>query len=154
MIAAILWALAFRRDSASTSTTGAAGNSVAVFDSNSNKLVADIAVGATPTRMVVGEDAYWVTNADDHSVLEDRPFDEGRGRHDRRGQQPERHYNRCGRGLGDQQPGWNRLANRSRHQRRGADERRRQLPGRNRLRGRLDLGSERRRRDDNENRRA
>ena len=68
VIAAILSALAFGRDSGSTSTTGVAGNSVAVFDSRSNKLVADIAVGATPTRMVVGEGAYWVTNADDHSV--------------------------------------------------------------------------------------
>jgi len=67
-IAAIVSVLAFARDSASTSSTGAAGNSVAVFDSSTSKLVADIAVGATPTRLVVGEGAYWVTNADDHSV--------------------------------------------------------------------------------------
>lgn len=59
--------LIFGDDSASTSIT-AAGNSVAIVDPTSNELVADIPVGATPTRIVVGEGAYWVTNADDHSV--------------------------------------------------------------------------------------
>ena len=51
-MAATLSVLALGRDSASSSTP--AGNSVAVFDSSSNKFVADIVVGATPTRMVVG----------------------------------------------------------------------------------------------------
>ena len=29
-------------------------------------LVADVPVGATPTAIAQGDDAYWVTNADDH----------------------------------------------------------------------------------------
>src|SRR5262245_9610931 len=66
--AAAVSVLAFGNDTASTSIAAAAGNSVAVVDSSSNKLVADIPVGATPTRILVGEGAYWVTNADDHSV--------------------------------------------------------------------------------------
>jgi YVTN family beta-propeller protein len=67
-IAVTLSVFAFGDDSASTPITGAAGNSVGIVDATSNELVADIPVGATPTRVVVGEGAYWVTNADDHSV--------------------------------------------------------------------------------------
>ena len=50
------------------SIAAAAGNSVGVIDPESNELVADVAVGATPTRLVVADGAYWVTNADDHTV--------------------------------------------------------------------------------------
>jgi YVTN family beta-propeller protein len=60
--------LALGNDSADTAITRASGNSVGVVDTSSNELVADIPVGATPTRIAVGEGAYWVTNADDHTV--------------------------------------------------------------------------------------
>ena len=46
----------------------AAGDSLAVVDARSGRLVADTGVGATPTAVAAGEGAYWVTNADGHSV--------------------------------------------------------------------------------------
>jgi YVTN family beta-propeller protein len=50
------------------SIEAAAGNSVGFVDLASNRLVADVGVGTTPTHLAVGEGAVWVTNADDHSV--------------------------------------------------------------------------------------
>ncbi len=50
------------------SIEAAAGNSVGFVDPEKNELVADVGVGATPTRLAVAEGAYWVTNADDHTV--------------------------------------------------------------------------------------
>ena len=46
----------------------AAGDSLAVVDARSGRLVAATAVGATPTAVAAGEGAYWVTNADRHTV--------------------------------------------------------------------------------------
>ena len=46
----------------------AADDSLAVVDARSGRLVADTAVGATPTAVAVGEGAYWVTNAEGHTV--------------------------------------------------------------------------------------
>jgi len=46
------------------SIEAAAGNSVGFVDPDSNRLVADVAVGTTPTHVAVGEGAVWVTNAD------------------------------------------------------------------------------------------
>ena len=46
----------------------AAGNSVGFVDPDSNRLVWDVAVGATPTQIAVGEGAIWVTNAAGDSV--------------------------------------------------------------------------------------
>ena len=45
-----------------------AGDSLAVVDARSGRLVAATAVGATPTAVAAGEGAYWVTNADRHTV--------------------------------------------------------------------------------------
>jgi YVTN family beta-propeller protein len=46
----------------------AADDSLGVFDARSGRLVAHIGVGATPTAVAAGEGAYWVTNADGHTV--------------------------------------------------------------------------------------
>lgn len=46
----------------------AESNSLAIFDPQSGRLVADPSVGATPTQVAYGEGAYWVTNADGDSV--------------------------------------------------------------------------------------
>jgi YVTN family beta-propeller protein len=46
----------------------AADDSLGVVDARSGRLVADTAVGATPTAVAVGEGAYWVTNAEGHTV--------------------------------------------------------------------------------------
>ena len=46
----------------------AAGDSLGVVDARSGRLVAATAVGATPTAVAAGEGAYWVTNADRHTV--------------------------------------------------------------------------------------
>jgi YVTN family beta-propeller protein len=43
-------------------------DSLGVFDARSGRLVAHIGVGATPTGVAAGEGAYWVTNADGHTV--------------------------------------------------------------------------------------
>ena len=46
----------------------AADDSLGVVDARSGRLVADTGVGATPTAVAVGEGAYWVTNAEGHTV--------------------------------------------------------------------------------------
>jgi YVTN family beta-propeller protein len=46
----------------------ATSNSLAIFDPRGGRLVADPGVGGTPTSVASGEGAYWVTNADGHSV--------------------------------------------------------------------------------------
>jgi YVTN family beta-propeller protein len=50
------------------SLTAASPNSLGVVDIRSGRLVADPAVGATPTHVAAGEHAYWVSNANDDSV--------------------------------------------------------------------------------------
>jgi peptide/nickel transport system substrate-binding protein len=50
------------------SIEAAAGNSVAFVDADSGRLVADVAVGTTPTDVVVAEGALWVTNTGDGTV--------------------------------------------------------------------------------------
>jgi YVTN family beta-propeller protein len=50
------------------SIEAAAGNSVGFIDADSNDLVADVPVGTTPTDVVVGEGAVWVTNTADGTV--------------------------------------------------------------------------------------
>ncbi|MFI5053858.1 MAG: ABC transporter substrate-binding protein, partial [Acidimicrobiia bacterium] len=51
----------------------AADDSLGVVDARSGRLVADTGVGATPTAVAAGEGAYWVTNADGHSVSRINP---------------------------------------------------------------------------------
>ena len=46
------------------SVEAAAGDSLGVVDSDSGRLVADVAVGLSPTRIAYGGNAYWVTNSD------------------------------------------------------------------------------------------
>ena len=50
------------------SAVSPAGDSLAVVDARSGRLVAATGVGATPTAVAAGEGAYWVTNADGHTV--------------------------------------------------------------------------------------
>jgi YVTN family beta-propeller protein len=50
------------------SVVSAAGDSLAAVDARSGRLVADTGVGATPTAVAFGEDAYWVANADGDTV--------------------------------------------------------------------------------------
>ena len=50
------------------SAVSAADDSLGVVDARSGRLVADTGVGATPTAVAAGEGAYWVTNADGHTV--------------------------------------------------------------------------------------
>ena len=56
------------RGSGGRAAVSAAGDSLAVVDARSGRLVAATAVGATPTAVAAGEGAYWVTNADRHTV--------------------------------------------------------------------------------------
>ncbi len=46
----------------------AAGNSVGFIDPATNRLLADVSVGTTPTDVTAGEGAVWVTNAADGTV--------------------------------------------------------------------------------------
>jgi YVTN family beta-propeller protein len=50
------------------SIDAAAGNSVGIIDPESNRLVADVAVGTTPTDVTLGDGAVWITNAADGTV--------------------------------------------------------------------------------------
>ncbi len=55
-------------DSGEASIDSAAGNSVGFVDPESNRLVADVEVGTTPTDVAFGDGAIWVTNAGDGTV--------------------------------------------------------------------------------------
>jgi DNA-binding SARP family transcriptional activator/ABC-type branched-subunit amino acid transport system substrate-binding protein/DNA-binding beta-propeller fold protein YncE len=48
--------------------TRVAPNSVAVIDPGTDRIVADVAVGDTPSSIAAGEGAVWVLNADDRTV--------------------------------------------------------------------------------------
>src|SRR5581483_4720741 len=50
------------------SAVSATGDSLAVVDARSGRLVADTGVGATPTAVAFGKDAYWVVNAEGDTV--------------------------------------------------------------------------------------
>jgi YVTN family beta-propeller protein len=50
------------------SAVWAADDSLGVVDARSGRLVADTGVGATPTGVAVGADAYWVTNGEGDTV--------------------------------------------------------------------------------------
>jgi YVTN family beta-propeller protein len=52
----------------SASLASVAGNSVARIDTDANETVGQIAVGATPTTVAVGEGAIWALNADDQTI--------------------------------------------------------------------------------------
>ena len=58
----------FGQGSGGRAAVSTAGDSLAVVDARSGRLVAATAVGATPTAVAAGEGAYWVTNADRHTV--------------------------------------------------------------------------------------
>jgi YVTN family beta-propeller protein len=58
----------FDRGGSGRAAVSAAGDSLGVFDARSGRLVAATGVGATPTAVAAGEGAYWVTNADGHTV--------------------------------------------------------------------------------------
>jgi YVTN family beta-propeller protein len=58
----------FDRGSGGRSAVSAADDSLGVVDARSGRLVADTGVAATPTAVAAGEGAYWVTNADRHTV--------------------------------------------------------------------------------------
>ena len=107
------------------SAVSAAGDSLAVVDARSGRLVADTGVGATPTAVAVGEGAYWVTNAEGHSVSRIDPGTNAVVAHDSGRQRPERDRDRRRRGLGGQQPRRHSLADRPRHEHRRPDDRRR-----------------------------
>ena len=57
-----------RGGSEGRAAVSAADDSLGVVDARSGRLVADTGVGATPTAVAAGEGAYWVTNADGHTV--------------------------------------------------------------------------------------
>jgi YVTN family beta-propeller protein len=59
---------AFGRGGSGQPIEAAAGDSVGFVDPASNRLVADVGVGTTPTHVAVGEGAIWVTNADGDTV--------------------------------------------------------------------------------------
>jgi YVTN family beta-propeller protein len=50
------------------SAVSATGDSLAVVDARSGRLVAATGVGATPTAVAAGEGAYWIASADRHTV--------------------------------------------------------------------------------------
>jgi peptide/nickel transport system substrate-binding protein len=59
--------------SGSRSAVSAEDDSLGIVDARSGRLVADTGVGATPTAVAVGADAYWVTNADGDTVSRINP---------------------------------------------------------------------------------
>ena len=60
--------MVFGHGGSGRAAVSAAGDSLGVFKARSGRLVARIGVGATPTAVAAGEGAYWVTNADGHTV--------------------------------------------------------------------------------------
>ena len=66
--AAVVVPLVAFGESEDHAAVSAAGDSLAVVDARSGRLVAATAVGATPTAVAASEGAYWITNADRHTV--------------------------------------------------------------------------------------
>ena len=59
---------AFGQGGSEGTVESAAGNSVGFIDSATDRLVADVGVGTTPTDVAAGDGAVWVTNAADGTV--------------------------------------------------------------------------------------
>jgi len=68
LAAALAVALIELTRAGSTGLSSASANAVGLIDSDTNQLVAEVPVGNGPTTIAVGEDAVWVTNAQDGSV--------------------------------------------------------------------------------------
>jgi YVTN family beta-propeller protein len=66
--AAVVPLVVFGHGGSGRSAVSAADDSLGIVDARSGRLVADTGVGATPTAVVAGEGAYWVTNADGDTV--------------------------------------------------------------------------------------
>ena len=107
------------------SAVSAAGDSLRVVYVHSGRLVADTGVGATPTAVAVGEGAYWVANAEGHTVSRVDPGTNAVLADDSGRQRPERDHDRCRSRLGGQQPRRHGLANRPRHEHGRPEDRRR-----------------------------
>jgi YVTN family beta-propeller protein len=121
-----------------------AGDSVGVVDSSSGRLVADVGVGASPSRIASGEGAYWVTNADSRSVSRIDPATNRQVETIPVGSTPSRIA--LGKGAVWVANSLDGTVSRNRpgHGHGRADDRRRQRPCRHRLRGGLGLGREHR----------
>ena len=65
---AVLFVALGEGESGSRAAVLAAGDSLALVDARSGRLVASTDVGAAPTAVAAGEGAYWVTSADRHTV--------------------------------------------------------------------------------------
>ena len=68
LVAIVTVALAISGGDDTAGLTTIVPNSVAVIDPATDRIVADIPVGATPTSVAVGEGGVWVLNADDRTV--------------------------------------------------------------------------------------
>ena len=66
--AAVAVPVALRDDGANHSSVAVVANSVVAIDPATNTAVGDVAVGNAPSSIVVGEEAAWVLNADDHTI--------------------------------------------------------------------------------------
>ena len=134
------------------SAVSAADDSLGVVDARSGRLVADTGVGATPTAVAAGEGAYWVTNADGHTVSRIDPGTNAVVETIPVGNGPSGIATGAGAvwvvnsldgTVSRIDPGTNTVVQ---------NDRRRGRAARDRLRGRLGLGREHRRRNDHEDR--
>ncbi len=74
LLAAVVAVVIVDRDSGDDAASiAAAGNSLAVVDPATDRIVADIPVGRTPAGVAVGEDAVWTLNADDQTITRFNP---------------------------------------------------------------------------------
>jgi YVTN family beta-propeller protein len=73
VLAAVAGVLRAARSGSEVGLTGVNSNSVGVIDPDTNRIVGQIAVGNSPTRIAVGEGAIWVLNADDRTIVQIDP---------------------------------------------------------------------------------
>ena len=104
LVAIVTVALAISGGDDTAGLTTIVPNSVAVIDPATDRIVADIPVGATPTSVAVGEGGVWVLNADDRTVskIDARRLRVERTVASQRG--ADRPRRRRGRGLGRKRP--------------------------------------------------
>jgi YVTN family beta-propeller protein len=73
MLAVAATVLRFARSGGDVGLAGVASNSVGVIDPRTNRIAGQIPVGSSPTRIAVGENAIWVLNADDRTIVQIDP---------------------------------------------------------------------------------
>ena len=104
VLLAVLIAAALRLAGSGTSTVRVAPNSLAAIDTDTNRVVGQVAVGTRPGAIAFGSGSLWVANLDDQTIsrVDPKTLSTLRGDHRRRASDRDRRRRRRGVGRGFQ----------------------------------------------------